>query len=306
MTEQNASPDSDTSPGERPALLDAVRAMLVPLAQLAVSRGLTYATVDEMLRAAFVTAAHAAHPGLPEHRRASRISAATGINRREVARLLGTAPRAAAPARSYPNEVFAHWTTDPQYVDAAGRPKRLPRFGAAPSFESLAQSITRDVHPRSLLEELLRLALAQHDPVDDSVTLLLDAFVPRGDTARMDAFLGANVGDHLSAAVANVLADGRQHFEQAIFAGGLSEQSVEELRGLISAQWKALAGEVVPRLAKLIERDDQAGNAARHRVRIGLFSYHAPLTSQAPEPDQTARPIKKAAPRVRRSQGERR
>ncbi len=306
MNEPNASPDIDTPPGEQPALLDAVRALLMPLAQLAVARGLTYSAIDEMLRGAFVSVAHAAHPGLPGHRRVSRISAATGINRREVTRLTATAKRAPAPAHSFANAVFAHWTTDPQYLDAAGQPTRLPRAGPAPTFESLAQSITRDMHPRSLLEELLRLELARHDPADDSVTLLREAFVPRGDSARMDAFLGANVGDHLSGAVANVLADGRQHFEQAIFANGLSEQSLAELRGLIAAQWRALATELVPRLEKMIERDRKTDNGAGHRVRVGLFSYQAPLASNALEHERQSPPIKKAAPRVRRPQGERR
>src|SRR5438132_246446 len=78
----------------------------------------------------------------------------------------------------------------------------------APSFESLAHSITRDVHPRTLLEELTRLGLARVDDRDGRVHLLHTAFVPRADRDRMLAFLGANVGDHLAAAVDNVQADG--------------------------------------------------------------------------------------------------
>ena len=53
----------------------------------------------------------------------------------------------------------------------------LPRQGAAPSFESLAQEITRDVHPRSLLDELCRLGLATWDEAGDTVALSREAFV---------------------------------------------------------------------------------------------------------------------------------
>lgn len=279
-----ASDDPATPPGEQPALLDAVRALLVPLARLAVARGLSHATVDEMLRAAFVAAAHAAHPGLPEHRRVSRISAATGIHRREVTRLTALASQPPAALRSTPSEVFARWTTDPAYLDAQGRSRRLPRAGPAPSFESLAHSVTRDTHPRSLLEELLRLGLAEHDAADDSVALLREAFVPTGDRARMDGFLGANVGDHLSAAVANVLGDGHAHFEQALFADGLSEASIAALREAIAAHWRALTAELVPRLEKMIETDERAGAGAGRRLRIGLFSYEAPVAAPAPAP----------------------
>ena len=88
MAENPSDPAAGLPPGEHPALLDAVRQLLRPLARLAVARGLTHATVDEMLRAAFVEEAFAAYPQLLEHRRVSRISAATGINRREVTRLV--------------------------------------------------------------------------------------------------------------------------------------------------------------------------------------------------------------------------
>ena len=232
MTDSRDVPPN-AAPGSEPALRDAMRAILEPLAQLAVARGLPYTTVEEMLKEAFVRSAHAAHPSLPEHRRVSRVSAATGINRREVARLLDTETREAVPVRSYPNEVFARWTTHPEYLGPKRRPRTLPRSGPAPSFESLAQAVTRDMHPRSLLEELLRLGLAAHDEAGDTVRLLVESFVPSRDRQHMDAFLGANVGDHLRGAVANVLGGGRRHFEQAIFADGLTEESLQRLHALV-------------------------------------------------------------------------
>lgn len=48
-------------------------------------------------------------------------------------------------------------------------PPSLPRQGEAPSFE--AQSVTRDVHPRSVLDGLARLGLARHDPRRDTAAL---------------------------------------------------------------------------------------------------------------------------------------
>jgi len=74
---------------ERAALLAALRGVVEPLALLAVQRGVPYAAVDELMRRAFVGAADAAHPDMLAHRKVSRLSTATGINRREVARLLG-------------------------------------------------------------------------------------------------------------------------------------------------------------------------------------------------------------------------
>lgn len=290
MAENPSETAAGVPPGEHPALLDAVRQLLRPLARLAVARGLTHATVDEMLRAAFVEEAFAAYPQLLEHRRVSRISAATGINRREVTRLVEARQREAAPARSYPSEVFARWTTHSEYLDQDGHPRALPRLGAAPSFEALAQSVTRDMHPRSLLEELLRLGLAEHDAATDTVALERAAFVPQGDEARMVGFMGANLGDHFNAAVDNVLAVGAEHFEQALYADGLSDASLAQLRRLVTQHWQAITQDLVPRIEKMIAADDAAGIGSTagpgNRTRVGLFSYQTAVQPPVPPAKQ--------------------
>jgi len=279
---------SDGGPESR-ALHEALAQLLAPVARLAVARGLPYAATQELLKKAFVEAAAAAHPGLAAHRKVSRIATTTGINRREVTRL--TAPgasRAGAaaarrPPRSVASEVHAHWRTHPDWRDADGRPRVLPRLGPAPSFEALAQAITRDVHPRSLLDELCRLGLARLDEATDTVALQGDAFVPSGDRVRMLGFLGENVGDHLCAAVDNVLATGRPpHLEQALFAEGLSAESLESLRPLLRQQWATLRQSLVPALEACIEADARS-SGPRARVRLGLYAYNeVPVASQMP------------------------
>jgi hypothetical protein len=163
--------------------------------------------------------------------------------------------------------VFTRWLTERKLRDARGRPRVLPRTGPAPSFEALARSVTRDVHPRRLLDELVRLGLAQHNPQADSVRLIKDAFVPRDDDVRMLGFLGDNVGDHFAASVANVLGDERRHFEQALFLDGLSDASVDAAKRLVQAQWRALAAALVPELEALLSAD-RRGRARRVRRRL--------------------------------------
>jgi hypothetical protein len=189
----------------------------------------------------------------------------------------------AAPARPSPaTQAFTRWLTDPALLDAEGAPIALAPQGPAPSFESLANSITRDVHPRTLLEELTRLGLARVDEADGRVHLLHSAFVPRADLDRMLAFLGANVGDHLAAAVDNVLSDGSRHFEQALFADELSEASLAEVRERVSNEWQRLLHTLAPALQALIDADKAAGRPADQRLRIGLFAY---TDAMAPAPD---------------------
>ena len=266
---------------ESAALVQAIGRLVLPLARLAVAKGLPFAVVEAQLKQAFVRAAREAHPQLPPHRVVSRIATATGLSRREVTRL--TQVRSPLPQRRpVAAELFAHWANDPAYQDRHGRPRVLPRQGEALSFESLAQSVTRDVHPRSLLDELLRLGMAVHDADADTVALVRDAFVPRGDAERMLGFLSDNVGDHLGAAVANVLSDGRAHFEQAVFADELSAESIAHIRSLISAQWRDATAALVPAIEALIEQDHAAARPQDRRLRIGLYTYTDSMDGAVP------------------------
>jgi hypothetical protein len=298
----NSSDDTTPGPGvhepgqgpEQQALHEALAGLMASVARLGVARGLPYAAVEEALRLAFVQAAARAHPGLPEHRKVSRISTTTGINRREVTRLVRQQVGAAAPGgRTLASEVFTHWCSRPPYRGADGQVLALPRLGPAPSFEALAQTVTRDVHPRSLLDELCRLRMAQWDEVADTVSLTRETFVASGDLARQLGFLGDNVGDHLHAAVDNVLGgDDRLHFEQAVFADGLSAASIASVRPAVSAQWRALLQSLVPLLEARVEADAALRPEPQGRLRVGLYTYHEGADAAPTQPARDPPPAR--------------
>ncbi len=259
---------------EHEALLAATQAVMLPLARLLVARGVPYAQAEERLKAAMVQAAREAHPdGLP-HRLVSRIATTTGINRREVTRLtrLGDVP--VEPQRSAAAQIFMRWRTSAEFRDAHGRPLALARQGDAPSFESLARGVTQDVHPRSLLDELLRLGLARHDAEADTVTLILDVFVPSNDRVRMLEFLAHNVGDHLSSAVANVIGPAPRHLERAVFADGLSPKAIAAAEAWVTDAWRGMAAALVPYIEALIAAEAHEPSTVRQqRFRAGLYAY---------------------------------
>jgi hypothetical protein len=274
-------------PATDDALQQALVRLLGPLARLSVARGLSFTAVEELLKQAFVQAARQAQPS-ERARDISRVAMATGLTRREVTRLSQSVVAPAVERSSPATRLFTHWRSDRKLRDKKGQPRVLPRQGPAPSFEALAASITRDVHPRSLLDELNRLGLAEHDAGSDTVRLLQDAFVPRDDEARMVGFLASNVGDHFAAGVANVLGDPRRHFEQAIFADELSDASIDAAKRLVNAQWRGLMAALVPELEALIEHDRQAhqrdgAHRADRRLRIGLYSYDEALPDEHPK-----------------------
>lgn len=292
LDDQSLPSSAQPSAPDTSAVLAACRALLRPLAELAIARGLHHADLDELLRAAFVDAALAAHPDVTPHRAVSRVSTATGLHRREVNRLLQREPVAEAK-RTPATQVFTRWLSDPAWHDHAS----LPRQGAGASFEALAQSVTKDVHPRSLLEELCRLGLARLDEANDRVELMRERFAPAGDEPRMLGFVASNVGDHLHAAVTNVLSAQPQHLEQAVFADGLSAESVQALQPLIREQWQHLLRALAPMLQKAIDDDAASGRTQDRRLRVGLYGYHAPMHDGAPPGAEPAATPDDKAPR---------
>jgi hypothetical protein len=281
------------SNGEDSVLFRTLSRLIRPIVRLCLANGITFATAEEFLKRAFVQEAKAIQPEAPEHGMVSRISTVSGLNRREVTRLTKLATSECITKQPLASEILARWTTDPSWRDQNGAPLVIKRLGAAPSFETLAHSITRDVHPRSLLDELIRLDLVSHDDCLDLITVTRKDFVPQSDSLQMLDFLGNNVGDHLNAAIANVLHDGKSHLEQAVFADELSAESLEVLRPLIMAQWKELHDKMIPTLTSLIEEDKRAGRTQNQRIRIGLYTFTNSTDSQSLQKSQTARRFRK-------------
>ena len=264
-----------TEVDESQALVAVTQTLLAPLARLLVARGVPFAAAEESLKVAMIEAAREAHPdGLP-HRLVSRISTTTGINRREVTRLTRSGERpATAPHWTVSQLVFTRWRSAAEYLDAKGQPRALPRQGEAPSFESLARSVTQDVHPRSLLDELVRLGVARHDLGTDTVSISLTDFLPSTDRARMLDFLANNVGDHLCAAVENVVSPSPRHLERAVFAHGMSPESIAVAEAWVAETWKRMLAELTPLLERLIAQDDaDPKREANRRFRAGMYVY---------------------------------
>lgn len=194
-------------------------------------------------------------------------------------------PQVPEPAkRSLATELFTRWLSDPKWRDKGEPLRALPRHGASRSFDGLAQSVTKDVHPRTLLEEMSRLGLVRLDEGSDTVHLLRESFVPAGDEQRMLSLLGANVGDHLCAAVSNVLGETPRQLEQAMFADELSPDSIERLQPLVREQWQVLLRQLAPAVQTMIDEDQVQKRQCDQRLRIGMYTYAGAMPHAAGKP----------------------
>ncbi len=280
-------------PGE--AVFAAALAVLRPLARLLVARGYKFGQAEELLKQAFVQAGSAELERGGLDRNVSQISITTGIHRKDVKRLVDSPGDPVAHARSFAGEVFTRWVSDRQYRHR-GKPRVLPQraSGGRHSFESLARSVSTDVHPKTLLDELRRLGIVELDEQAGTVQIAVDSFVPANDAAGMLALLGGNVGDHLQAAVSNVIGDRPPFLEQAIFADELSEESVQRAHDVARQTWRSTLHELAPLLEQRIAADRAAPRGADRRLRIGMYFFAEHQAAPAQDPGAMARAARKA------------
>ena len=259
-----AEPTSDESRAE--ILLREALAIVAPLARALISHGVTYPVFAQALKSVFLQAARSELQRENRRTTDSALSLLSGVHRKDVRALAseaaGGAPDRLAPPRranlSMAAQVFARWIRDPAFADPDGRPLTLPiRAATTTSFESLAKSVSKDFHARSVLDELLRLRLVEVD--GDRVRPAAGQFTPAAGFAELAYYFGSNVRDHLSAGAANLNAvhdEQRPPFlEHAMFADGLTEQSIAELHELARQIWTRAMNEMYGAARRRVDAD---------------------------------------------------
>ncbi|MDD5174962.1 MAG: DUF6502 family protein [Sterolibacterium sp.] len=252
--------------------------LLPPLVAMLLHEGVTYPHFAQALKQVFLEAAAKIIEEREGRPNDSNISMLSGVHRKDVRewRKAGK-PRPPAKTLSVAMQVFTRWASDPAYRDEKGEPRLLVRGGASGSFEELAASVSNDVHPRTVLEELLRLGVVAADDAggDGSSTrlrLCAGAFVPKEGYAEMLQLFTDNVGDHLAAAARNLEGSDAPLLEQSVYANGLRAESADALNALSRGLWAGVFQQMV-RTATLLSQQDQGIEGADERVRLGMYFY---------------------------------
>lgn len=252
--------------------------LLTPLIAMLLREGITYPHFAQALKQVFLEAAVGNIEARGGRSNDSNLSVLSGVHRKDV-REWRKAGRPLPPARnlSAAMQVFTRWVSDPAYCDKKGKPLLLERGGSAGSFEELAASVSTDVHPRAVLEELLRLGVVEsvsRGGKDGASKLHLcsEAFVPAEGYAEMLQLFADNVGDHIAAASHNLGGEGEPMLEQSVFADGLSPQSADILGVLARKVWARAFSEMVREATRLSQQDEGQPDADR-RVRLGMYYY---------------------------------
>lgn len=258
--------------------------ILGPVIRVLIARGVRFPEFSDWLKEVYLSVAERHFRLEGKRMTVSRASLLTGLQRKDINAIKARNDRAEPETGAGPlPRVLAHWQAAPGYQDETGAPLALPRAAdRGPSFEALVAEVSRDIHPRTVLDELVRLGLV--GLADDRVVPLSDAFLPSRDDAALLGYFGANLGDHAAAAAQNVLAapDPGPHFERAVHYNHLTPGSRDDLDALA----RKLLGQSLAQInarALALQKRDRGKPDAIGAFRSGAFIYCQPAADNDEE-----------------------
>ncbi len=271
-----------------PHLRMLIRRVLRPVASLLMRNGIAFADFADVARKVFVEVAEDefAIPGRKQS--VSRVSVLTGINRKEVKRLLSepepTDPEVidqATPASSNNRaaRVISAWLREHDYQDDEGNPVLLS-WGQNDeiSFESLVKNHSGDIPARAILDELKRVG-AVSMPDESSVKLLAHGYVPSASNEELLRISAQSAGDLLDTIEHNLVAnEPLSRLQLSVAYDDLPSQSVELFRQLSTDKGR----ELLVYLDQFLATQDRGSNpsvkgSGRHRAGLGVYYFEEDL-----------------------------
>jgi len=281
--------DSDNRAGGPPeALTRAIEKLLRPLVGLLLEHGLTYTWLTGVLKRIYVDVADKEFALNAKKQTDSRITLLTGVHRKDVRRFRESPLEDAPPPASVylGAQLVALWTSDEQFLDSEGNPAPLSRLShddGIASFEDLVTSVSKDIRPRAVLDEWMRLGVVEIDDVD-RVCLKQEAFIPSQGFEEKAFYLGRNIHDHLAATRHNVQGETPPFMERSVYYDDLTPDSVDKL-SVLSEQEGMRALKKINASARKLQIQDKNSIDARYRMNFGIYFFDA---ADEPQPDEEA------------------
>lgn len=290
------------------AVSAATLTLLKPLARFLLEARLGVGELAALARRAYVQAAVQNAAAAGTHRaNVSRIAAATGLTRVEVAALLAEergAPPRERRGRVRAERVLLGWWNDPAFQDASGAPQRLKRKGPGASFASLVKRYSGDSHnAAAILDELLR-SQAVREWEDGSLEALSRTCANVSWDSEGIAALGEELAEHFETLLYNLKNPDRPRFARRVVCGYLDAYAARVVIPEIAEQAGIFLEGAQDSLDHPRYSTRGKGSAARGlKVTVAVQVFEEPATkAEAPSRRAQARSRRRApAAAARRS-----
>lgn len=181
------------------ALTFAILAIMKPFARILIRNGIAFGAFSEIAKKAFVDVAFEDFAEEGRKQTISRVSAMTGLTRKETKRLHELEQSTDTEAAGRYNRairVISGWVNNKHYQTKSAEPKILPITGNSVSFESLVKEYSGDIPTQAMLSVLKKAGSVIE--TDKGIQLVNHAYVPGDDSIEKLHILGTDIAELLA------------------------------------------------------------------------------------------------------------
>jgi Family of unknown function (DUF6502) len=270
-------------------LLAAFRSLMTPLIRILLRSGITYQEFGGVLKDVYVNVC-AREMTLPGRKMSlSRVAIATGLARREVAKIVrneGKTQWGVWSNAGLAASVLEAWHTDAQYLAPYGYPRDLKIDGTdvVPTFEDLVRRFSTDVPHEVLIGELIRVGAARVLEGGLYLRVQKRTYIPTDMTAEMIQIFSQAVRRYIETVDYN-LGRGKgqeKRFDRMVYPDeGLRVVDVEFFQQEIREYLETVIQEIDQKSATYPRPAKKKGEKAV-QVGVGIYFYQEANEDRAP------------------------
>jgi len=253
------------------ALFSAIRLLLRPLVRILLRNGVAHGAFAELTKKVFVDVAFDEFTLDGKKQTVSRVSALTGLTRKDVKRLheLQQTDDSSSQARfNRAVRVISGWRNDKRYLDGAGNPAHLPIKGGRHSFDELVKQYSGDIPTKAMLSMLVEAGSVKE--VNGNVRLIRHAYVAGSDQIEKLDILGSDVFELISTIDHNMTANsGDLLFQRKVSYDNIGLDSLARLKKISAKKAQTLLEQLDKQYA-----DHELGNSRDQGKTISLGIYY--------------------------------
>ena len=247
--------------------------LLYPLVRILLRNGIAYGSFAELVKKSFVDVAFHEHTPVGKKQTISRVSAITGLTRKEVKRLLDLeSPDDSANQERFNRgvRVISGWVNDVRFHNEAGKPADLGLEGDRSSFALLVKEYSGDIPTKAMLAMLEEAGSVRR--VKDKVRLVRQAFVSGSDPVEKIHILGTDVSELITTINHNLTADpDNLWFQRKVAYDNIDAAAVTRLREVSFKKAQTLL-EQLDRQYAMNEIPDGDEGSGRY-ICLGIYYY---------------------------------
>jgi len=270
-------------------LLAAFRSLMTPLIRILLRSGITFQEFSGVLKDVYVTVC-AREMTLPGRRISlSRVGIATGLTRREVAKIVRSEGKTQWGVWSNAGlaaSVLEAWHSDPAFLAPYGYPRDLKIDGTdlVPTFEDLVRRFSSDVPHEILVGELVRVGAARLLEGNQYLRVQKRTYIPTDMTAEMIQIFSQAVRRYIETVDYNL---GRnksdeKRFDRMVYPDdGLRLVDVEIFQQEIREYLETVIQEIDQKSATY-PRPERARGERAVQVGVGIYFYQEESEDKTP------------------------